>query len=180
MPALKVVGAQKFMDRLRKDQIDLTNKVTETYRRIIKHVLTDLVTFTPQWSGNAASNWYITFKGVTATYSEADGYRPPYLWDYQSDMEDPYQMGSNPVVEETIRRELQKLPQIRWNTKVTLVNTTPYAEDLENNIGPMGEFDDAPRDIREVNLHPNYGKVAMVAYVETKYKNLRYLKRLAV
>lgn len=175
---LKVTGSQAFMAKLRKNQVDLENKVTETHRRIVKHILTDLVTFTPQWSGNLASNWYITFKGVAASYNERDNYEPPYLWkptDYE-----PYQMGADPVVAETIRRELQKLPQIRWNTKVTIVNKAPYAQDVEDNIGPMGEYDDAPRDFREVNLHPNYGKVAMVGYVEMKYKNLRYLKRLAV
>lgn len=174
---LKVTGTQTFMAKLRKNQVDLENKVTVTHRRIIKHVLTDLVTFTPQWSGNAAANWYITFTGMPATYTELAGYQPPYLWQ-AADME-PYQMGADPVVQETIQRELQKLPKIRWNTKVTIVNKAPYAEDMENNIGPMGEFDDAPRDFREVNLHPNYGRVAMVAYVETKYKNLRTLKRLA-
>jgi len=174
---LKSAGSQTFMKRLRKDMVDLENKVAETHRRVVKHVTIDLITFTPQWSGNAASNWYITFTGMPAAYSELPEYQPPYLWsptDYE-----PSQMGADPVVQDTIRRELLKLPKIRWNTKVTIVNKTPYAEDMENNIGPMGEFDDAPRDFREVNLHPNYGRVAMVAYVETKYKNLRTLKRLA-
>lgn len=175
---LKVSGSQSFIAKLRKDHVDLTNKVAETHRRIVKHVLTDLVTFTPQWSGNLASNWYITFTGVGATYNERDEYKPPYLWS-STDIE-PSQMGADPVVSDTIKRESAKLSKIRYNTKVTIVNKAPYAQDVEDNIGPMGEFDDKPRDFREVNLHPNYGRVAMVSYVEMKYKNLRYLKRLAV
>jgi hypothetical protein len=175
---LKVRGSQDFMNKLKKDKVKLLNKTAETHRRIVKHIFTDIVTFTPQWSGNTASNWYIMFKGVPASYHELPGYKPPYMWE-PGDTE-PYQLGSDPVVSETIARELVKLPRIRWNTKVTIVNKTPYAEDLENNIGPMGEFDYEPREIREVNLHPNYGKVAMVAYVSVKYNNLRTLKRLAI
>lgn len=179
MPALKVDGIQRSMAKLRKAKVDMTNKLAETHRRVVKHVFIDLVTYTPQWSGNLVSNWYITFTGVGATYNERDNYLPPYMWDPKQDMQEPYQMGADPMVSSTIDRELQKLPRIRYNTVVTIVNKAPYAEDVENNIGPMGEYDYAPREIREVNLHPNYGKVAMKAYVETKYSNLRYLRKLA-
>lgn len=176
---IKTSGSQTFMKRIRKDVANLEGRVTKIHRALVKSIFTDLVTFTPQWSGNAASNWYITFKGMPAKYNEIEGYVPPYMWDSATQMTEPYQLGMDPVVRDTVARESLLLNDIKWNTKVTIVNTTPYAEDLENNIGPMGENDYEPREIRDVNFHPNYGKVAMIAYVETKYRNLRYLKMLA-
>jgi hypothetical protein len=76
-------------------------------------------------------------------------------------------------------RELDQLQYIRWNTKVSFVNRTPYASQVEEGLGPLDEFG-RQTYIREVNKLASYGGVAMLGYVEMKYSNLRYIKKLAV
>ena len=169
---LKVSNSQAFIQRLRKDKVSLENKVAETHRRIVTHILRDLVVWSPQWSGNLASNWVIEYKGVNGAYQQAPKYQAPVRGQSPDLGFDPYRMGSEPTVSQTIARERQKIAGIRYNTIVTIVNKTPYAKDVQDGKGPYG------RSIRPENLGP-YGKVAMLAMVTTKYNNLRTLKRLA-
>jgi hypothetical protein len=175
---LQIKGSQEFIKKLNREKMRIEHSVAETHRRIIKHIFTDLVTLTPQWSGNLASNWYIEFTGVKGAYRPVQGYVPP--WEFDTTQSDPpFSRGMDPAVDVTLDRELAKLGKIRYNTKVTLKNYAPYAEDVEMGIGPPDEFGN-PRDIREVNILRSYGGVAMKGYIEMKYSNLRMLKSLAV
>ncbi len=174
---LAIKGSQEFIRRLKKERVNIERKVAETHRRVIKHIFEDLVRVTPQYSGNLVSNWYIEFTGNKASYRQIPGYVEPHLFDFTPDAQ-KYQMGMDPMVSTTIEREIAKLPKIRYNTKVTIVNKAPYAEDVEHAIGPDDEFGN-PRPIREENILEAYGGVAMKGYIEMKYSNLRYLKMLA-
>jgi hypothetical protein len=78
-------------------------------------------------------------------------------------------VGDDPAVSTTLARELAKVADIRWNSKVQLVNYTPYASEVEAGTGPNG------KPIRKENY--KYGQIAMAAYVVTKYSSLRTLKR---
>ena len=169
---LKVGNSQGFIRKLRKDHVNLVNKVAETHRRIIEHILRDLVVWSPQWSGNLASNWTLEYTGMPSAYQQSPRYQSPVRGQGPETEFDPYRMGSEPTVSQTIARERQKIAGIRYNTIVTIVNKTPYAKDVQDGKGPYG------RNIRDVNLGP-YGKVAMLALVTTKYNNLRTLKRQA-
>jgi hypothetical protein len=179
---LQIKGSQELIKKLNRDKLRIQHSVAETHRRIVKHIFTDLVTLTPQWSGNLASNWYIEFTSVKGAYKQLDGYLPSGEWDMAmatGSMELPFSRGMDPAVDTTLTRELSKLPKIRYNTNVRIVNYTPYAEDVEENLGPVDEFG-IRRDIREVNQLASYGGVAMKGYIEMKYSNLNTLKRLAV
>lgn len=175
---LQIKGSQEFIRKLKRDKMRIEKSVAETHRRIVKHVFTDLVTLTPQWTGNLAWNWSIDFAGHTGSYEQLPGYTPPWEFDV-TESDPPFQRGADPAVDMTLERELAKLPAIRWNTKVTIRNYAPYAEDVEMGIGPPDEFGQ-PRDIREVNMLKSYGGVAMKGYIEMKYSKLNTLKRLAV
>lgn len=153
-----------FMDKLRKHKLLVEGHITETKRRLVTDVFTDLVKGSPQWSGNLASNWYIEFHGITGSYSPVSGYDEKKWY-----REDPYQVGDDPAVSQTLARELAKVPKIRWNSKIDIVNYTPYAANVEAGEGPMG------RPIRDENLR--YGQIAMAAYAATKYSKLSTLKR---
>lgn len=169
---LEVKNSQAFMQKLRKDKVRLENKVAETHRRIIAHIYRDLVVMSPQWSGNLASNWVIEYTGVTGGYKQSPKYKPAVRNELPPLEPEPYRMSSEPTVSLAISREMRKLAGIRYNTIVTIVNRTPYAKEVQATKGPHG------RKIRPVNLG-RYGKVAMLAYVDAKYNNLRTLKRLA-
>jgi len=171
---LEFKGVEAAIARIRKAEIDLQNKVAETKKRLVRHIITDLISNSPQWSGNLAQQWYVEYTGHSGSYHQKHSYVPPELWRGQPFVrgEEPYHMGDNPAVSYTLGRELPKVEGIRWNTKVTIANHAPYAEEVEAGIGPNG------RPIRSENL--GYaGGVAMVAYVTLKYKNLRYLRGLA-
>lgn len=161
---LTLKGVDSMVAKLKKYELLAKGRVAETKRRLVRDIFTDLVKGSPQWSGNLASNWYIEFHGNTGAYRE--------IADHDSNnwyREDPYQLGDDPAVGATLARELPKVAQIRWNSKVSLVNYTPYATDVEEGQGPDG------RDIRPENY--KYGQIAMVGYVSMKYSALRTLKR---
>ena len=173
MAAIEFKGVEQMMAKLKKHELLVLGRVTATKRNIIKKIFTDLVEHSPQWSGNLASNWYIEFHGKTGSYVQNQNYVPPDMFKWK---DNPQQMGNDPAVREALTRELPKLAEIRWNSKVRIMNYTPYASDVEQNIGPVSPIW-GQRDIREENKLASYGGVAMVGYVIMKYKNLRNLKR---
>ena len=164
MLKIKAKNIDGFIAKLKKHQLIVEGQVTETKRRLVRDIFTDLVEGSPQWSGNLASNWYIEFHGSTGNYSKIEGYKDKNWY-----RKNPYQVGSEPTVTRTLNRELPKVADIRWNSKVQIVNYTPYAASVEMGVGPGG------RPIRDVNY--KHGQIAMAGYVVAKYSQLRTLKR---
>lgn len=166
---LEIRGIDKAVQKLRGYARKMEGTAAASYRRFLRQIFTDAVEGSPQWSGNLASQWYIEFGSVKGSYSPIPEYVEPVHSPY---LQDPYQMGDDPAVRETLARELPKLDKIRYNTKVTIKNYAPYASDVEAGDGPNG------RPIREVNQLAAFGGVAMVGYLELKYSNARRLKGL--
>ena len=164
MLKIKAKNIDGFIAKLRKHQLIVEGHVTETKRRLVRDIFTDLVQGSPQWSGNLASNWYIEFHGNTGRYKKIRDYK---VRDWRRD--DPYYAGADPAVTKTLNRELPKIADIRWNSKIQIVNYAPYAASVEMGVGPEG------RKIRDVNY--KYGQIAMAGYVVAKYSQLRTLKR---
>ena len=164
MLKIKAKNIDGFIAKLKKHQLIVEGQVTETKRRLVRDVFTDLVEGSPQWSGNLASNWYIEFHGNTGGYKKIRDYK---VRDWRR--EDPYHVGEDPAVTKTLNRELPKIADIRWNSKIQIVNYAPYAASVEMGVGPEG------RKIRGVNY--KHGQIAMAGYVIAKYSQLRTLKR---
>ena len=164
MLKIKAKNIDGFIAKLKKHQLIVEGQVTETKRRLVRDIFTDLVQGSPQWSGNLASNWYIEFHGNTAKYKKIRDYK---VRDWRR--KDPYHVGKDPAVTKTLNRELPKIADIRWNSKIQIVNYAPYAASVEMGVGPEG------RKIRDVNY--KYGQIAMAGYVVAKYSQLRTLKR---
>ena len=172
--ALETKGTRSLMAKLKKDMQFLPGQVQATHQRLVRDIFTDLVTNTPQYTGNLARNWTIEFTGVPGkSYGESADKRDLQELGFKKyrDANEVYERGDDPAVGDTLDRELKKIPLIKYNTIVTMRNTTPYAEEVEANEGPLGA------EIRKENIHPTYGKVAMVGYVEMKYRQLRTLRR---
>lgn len=175
MAALEIRGMQSLIKKLQVDKLRLEKKLNMTHRKIVEIIFTDIVEHTPQWSGNLVSNWYIEFHGRQGKYKRSPAYKTydnvASLYNASKGDLAPYAMGDEPNVTDTIAREvLANLPLIRWNSIVTITNKTPYAQDVENNIGPDG------KNIRPENLIASYAPLAMVGYATMKYSNLRNLK----
>lgn len=161
MLKIQAKGLEGMLDKLKKHNLLVKGQVAAVKRNLVKDVFTDLVKGSPQWSGNLASNWYIEFHGNKGFYNP--------IIDLEPDRVEPYQLGDDPTVTNTLNRELGKIGQIKWNSKVQIVNYTPYATEVEEGIGPRGA------QIRPENY--KYGQIAMVGYVMIKYGSLRTLKR---
>lgn len=157
--------------RMRKDLDKFKTNLTKTHQNLVKMMFRDLVVHTPQWSGELALHWGIEFHGYKAPPSTAklSGLYDKSYTDYIA--KDVYKMGEDPAVTKTIARELQKIGQIRYNSKVKFVNNMPYAEDVQDGRGPNG------RSIREENKLASYGGVAMIRYIDTKYSKLGAAKK---
>lgn len=166
---LKLHGVEAAMEKLKKHELLVKGKIADTKRNLIRAVMYDLILHSPQWSGNLASQWYVeTNLNTNGAYRPLPGYMAPDMW---RSTENPYVRGDDPALHMTASRELPGVSNIKWNTKVRIVNHAPYALEVENNIGPPG------KSIREENQLASYGGVAMVGYVTMKYSNLRNIKR---
>jgi hypothetical protein len=132
-------------------------RVTREYRKQVRLMFTDLLQATPQWSGNLVMNWQLVVGGQSraSAYSEQPNYAVAFGPFVQK-------MGSPEAINATLAREIQKVKQIRWNTRVAFVNVAPYAEDVQRGQGPEG------RPIRDVNKDAT-GSVMMATYIASKY-----------
>lgn len=176
-------GLQGMIDRATYAKLQAEKTVTYEYRNLLYNMFHDVVAGTPQWSGNLATNWGIEILGAPKVrYRE----HPAYMHSFFSRLA-VHKMGDDPAVRDTLNRELPKLNNLKWNSKVTFVNRTPYADDVSRGIGP--EATSAPwhsaahakhlrskkggarRPIRDVNLD-SAGQVVMLNGIRVKYQNL--------
>ena len=154
MAAVQITGLQALIRKNQMERLRAKAKITEGVRRVVAGVFKDVVTTTPQYSGNLVSNWQIVFGAWGAQYKPIAG--------YGIKTSTPYMRGDNPAVSNTLDRELWKLDNLRWNSKVRIQNSAPYAEEVEAGEGPKGH------DLREENLVG--GQVLMAEMTAMKYK----------
>lgn len=171
--SLEMANLRDYMGRLDLTLARQEQRVTQTYRDLIEAIFVDIVKHTPQFSGNLAQGWQIVFGPYSATaintYSDAE--RKQLVRESKRDEFDPYERGDDPAVSVTLDRELPKLSAVRWNSKVSIVNSISYAEDVD-----AGNAPDGTQGIRPENLY--YGKVFMTSYAEVKYSKLKNLVRI--
>ncbi len=170
--SLTTANLRGLMDRLDLTEVRAKKQVTDTYRRIVEAIFTDIVSHTPQFTGNLASGWQIVFgpyqANPTPLFTPSE--QKEAFTAYQLGAYEPYEYGDDPAVSATLDRELDKLKDIRYNSIVRIVNPVVYAEEVEAGKGPNG------RKIRPENLY--YGKVFMASYAEVKYGKLKNLVKI--
>lgn len=154
---LNIKGVEAFKAKLKAVMPTVEAEVNTKFRKLGRLIFTDLVTNSPQWSGNLASNWRIG----SGSYSQISGYE-----NWQEYANEPYRMGDDPAVSMTLMREMQKLSAVTYRDEIHISNPTPYASEVEAGEAPNG------RPIREENKLAEYGGVAMIGYVTTKYGKL--------
>lgn len=165
---IKLKGLTALKSKLKLAELLVKQEVAKTVEVRIVKMFTELVSTTPQYSGNLASNWYIEVN-TKAGYNPVIGY-DPINWR----RENPHQMGSSEAIAFALSRELPKLKSLHKTLfapefrTIRLVNTAPYASDIENGVTSSG------RPIRSVNIHPEYYLVAMKGYIIQKYGVLKY------
>jgi hypothetical protein len=171
---------------------------TEHVRSQALKVFTFVLKATPQLTGNLAANWYLHL-------SDADpgrgGYAPapnpswpsgksPYIHFSENmrpitkDYKSPRAMGDTEATSGPLARAKLDLARARWNSRITIVNTATYAEELQDGSAEMyvGPNEWGPLEYRKVNrsvassISPDLLKGAVwniKAVVQAKF---RYLK----
>lgn len=169
---LKVAGVRQTLAELKSAKLKIEVAAAQRYRNLVEVMFIDIVSHTPQYTGNLAANWVIAV-GVGNTSGAGASFQQVFD---PVDRQSASEAGDDEAIEVALSRSTEALARIRYNSDVAIINTASYAEEVDAGISPAGTR------IRKVNKYygsyvPPHG-VAMAAYVEMKYENLRY-KRLA-
>lgn len=177
---MAIMDAQVWQSMTDKAKKKLRGKATATVQAQILRVLNDAVKVSPQWSGDFAFNWQISTNAYGAGYLEyfkVDPWKNLQWWDVgaESTPKDKKEFaannydnkpmakyaGSPKILALALSRNAEMVSNVKWNTKVKLVNLSPSA-DIVN---------DPNTHIRRVNqVVP--GNVGVLAYLKAKYKYL--------
>jgi hypothetical protein len=177
-----LAGVQALHKKIDLAKLRAEKRVTAYVEERITTIFTDLVTHTPQFSGNLVKHWFIEYGPWTGSgYSPTGAYAQNLSTReaYQKVKQSPYSRGDDPAVAEVLTREFSKLAglegaiagRIRWNSKVYFVNTAPYAGEVDQGIGPTDSETGTQRNIRPENLY--YGKVFLMTRAKIKYPELK-------
>lgn len=155
MLAIKVSGLNQLLLKLDRHKLRVQKSIAKAKVDLATRVFTDVVEGSPQWSGNLAANWDIEVGASKASYSPIAGYSATE-WNKGGS----YEVG-HPLAIGMAMPHLSKLSEVKWNSKINVVNYTPYGSEVEAGQGPNG------RPIRPENYV--YGQIAMVAYAVMKH-----------
>lgn len=170
---IHITGIEQTIKKLRNaaERHELT--VTRAYQNFIRTVFTDIVQHTPQWSGNLASNWRIEvgrYWQGRVRYDQLSTYKND--GSYKS-INEPFSAGLNPAVDDALLEAEYSIQNIKWNSRIRIVNYTPYAEDVEVGLPPEDSGGFRDKNLFHGPNVPAHG-IAMVAYAEMKYQKLKY------
>ena len=155
---LRVDNLERFILSLQAEKARLDKRVTKTYQEFVAQAFQDLLLHTPQYSGQMAASWHILLTNENAP-SHVGWYKKGQTGRFYGGHYEPVEMGDGEAISEAWDRAEIKIGKIRWNTKVSFVNTDPLAPAVQANlINPP---------VRPVNLVD--GAVAMAAYVRHRY-----------
>lgn len=163
MLAIKVSGLNQLLLKLDRHKLRVQKSIAKAKVDLATRVFTDVVEGSPQWSGNLAANWDIEVGASKASYSPIAGYS---VTDWNKG--DKYEAG-HPLAVSMAMSNLGKLSEVKWNSKINVVNYTPYGPEVEAGNGPNG------RPIRPENYV--YGQIAMVAYAMMKHGALSNMSK---
>lgn len=172
MPKIELSGTRNLVQLMRKDITRLKGGVQKTHQNLVRNMLRDVVVNTPQWTGELAMHWGLEFHGGTApSFTTQFSSVSKNPWAAYKDGWRPYMKGMEPAVSYALARENVKIADIKYNSKVSIVNKMPYASEVEEGRGPRG------RGIRVVNQNAGYGKGMMIGYLQAKYSNRSEIRK---
>ena len=172
---LKVAGVRQTLAELKAAKLKLELTATQRYKNLVEVIFIDLVSHTPQFSGNLAANWKVVVGGSgTASYLQVFN-SIKMKGEKDDSREEAREAGDEEAIDIAISMAEDQIARIKYNSVVSIVNPTQYSEEVDAGYGPTSK-----NPIRTENKYrgpyvPKHG-VAMAAYVEMKYENLRYKK----
>lgn len=164
---VNVTGIERFKHTVKAAEAKLKGQLNEEYRKLTKRILIDLALNTPQWSGDLAASW----RAVISSESGASRASFDTLTTYKAKPDPnngnrtyvrpaPHFKGDREAADYVLLNNEETLSSLRYNMKVTIINTNPTAEIIAN---PWAEEE----WLRPGNFIP--GDVMAVSYVSAKY-----------
>lgn len=175
-PAIKNLSA--FTGKIERAKKSMEGQVTAKYKRFVSRILEDLALNTPQWSGELAASWQVVVgsKGQASArfrgFSKADTAFEAGYGGAQ------YVLGDRPAMQIALMNNSDAISSIRWNSKVSIVNTNPTERFQAANFR-RAENGESPA-MRDENRPKIAGDFMGVQYVKqkwsTKNRALEYSK----
>ena len=164
---LKVKGTRELAQRLRKDIDKIKGSLAGTHQNLVRRMFQDLVAHTPQWSGDLAGSWTVLVGESLQGFKLKDysNLKEEYLGYYTEIT--PKWMGDKEALNYAVRNAQGDLSRIRYNSIISIVNTSPTSEKVDNTDNTIGG-----KLLRPGNYIP--GDLLAINTVRLKYKYLRY------
>lgn len=161
--SVKISGIEALKKRVRNVTTKASTSATALLKNRTRLILKDLVTHTPQWSGSTAASWVVEIAAFPASkyhykFSESQLRSSPN-WKEQSPVRS---IGNTAALDVSLQINNDRVSSIRYNSKVSIVNVSPIADDLATSP----DF-----KLRPGNFIP--GDYLAIKHVVNKYKNLK-------
>lgn len=155
---LALRGSEALKAKLARLQARVEGKAEDRLRERATAVLEELTLNTPQWSGDTASSWVVN---ITGSYVKSYSNRKVTPW---NQIGTPFFRGDKEAYYHANRESLDALINLKWNSKISIINTSPTAGRLDSG------------KILESGLRPgNYipGDVLAMTHTQFKFQFLR-------
>lgn len=152
---LQISGVNRYVTKTAKQKAQVKRGAENLVKRMARTVLKDLVLNAPQWSGETASSWRIDLNYRSASESRGSSLK---VEDWTSVLPNPSYKGDSEAWVDALAANTDALKAIKYNSKVRLVNISPYAVELATGDSS---------GLRRGNFIP--GDVMAINYVTAKY-----------
>ena len=171
MAGIEVKNLNSFLRKTKAQRALIKSTPTEFVKRKVTQILKTVLKESPQYSGDFVSNWQVVTANNPHTGYTKDWYKNLLDAEYRNmDIKDSKQIksyydkvryaGHPEAIQEPLASGLAVISTIKYNTKVTLVNSSPISGSIKTG-----------------NMDPNYRPVhrhlenrAFVDYIIQKYK----------
>lgn len=151
-----VNGLERYHEKVQLAKLRAQGKITAHYHKLVTNVLKDLSQHTPQWSGDLAASWQVVVGARSVGISSNTTSLKVHPW--QALVRHPNHMGDPEALAYALDANSQAIESIRWNSKVSIVNTNPTQYKLSE------------PELRDGNFVP--GDIMWTAHAVLKYKFL--------
>jgi hypothetical protein len=163
---LEIRGLNAWKNKTEAAKRKIKSKATDYVRREVVKVFRTVLRESPQYSGDFVSNWHV----ITSYFGSSSYMRLPYK-DFLSNKLDESgprfesyiplvrQVGHPEAIGLAMRRSQETIDNIKWNTKITIVNYAPIASDIAT-----GNLNPAYRPV-----HAHLEGQSFVSYIKQKH-----------
>jgi len=171
MAGIEVKNLNSFLSKTKAQRALIKSRPTEFVKKKVTQVLKAVLKESPQYSGDFVSNWQVVTANSPHTGYTKNWYKTELDNEYRSinhrdssqikEYYDKVRYAGHPeAIQEPLASGLAVISTIKYNTKVTLVNSSPISGSIKT-----GNMDPNYRPI-----HRHLEGIAFVDYIIQEYK----------